>query len=228
MTPEAASETVVEYDFQCFCGAPIVSNQKMVSCTSCGRTFEIRRVGKRTHHRRRSTREHRYSPTGIGGALRALLQHPFIPILVGLGVAMDGPGHNSVRRIFLAVCGLWLWYDLHHRLQAKLTSKGVPWWRESGVEEEMTSEIVSECGYDFQCLCGARIGTIEEVTGAKVVMCANCGKTVEIGLRREQVWNLASHRETWGGLQAEDVKKLLPYMLLFSLLLYDLYDLLHC
>jgi hypothetical protein len=51
MTRQMASETVVEYDFRCFCGTPIVTTEKTMTCTNCGRTFEIRRVGKRTHWR---------------------------------------------------------------------------------------------------------------------------------------------------------------------------------
>jgi hypothetical protein len=51
MTRQIPSETVVEYDFQCFCGTPIVTTEKTVTCTNCGKTFGIRRVGKRTHQR---------------------------------------------------------------------------------------------------------------------------------------------------------------------------------
>ena len=52
MTPEMALETVVEYHFECFCGAAIVASEKTVTCTNCGRNFGIRRIGKRTHQRR--------------------------------------------------------------------------------------------------------------------------------------------------------------------------------
>ena len=51
MTPEMALETVVEYHFECFCGAAIVASEKRVTCTNCGRNFGIRRIGKRTHQR---------------------------------------------------------------------------------------------------------------------------------------------------------------------------------
>jgi hypothetical protein len=51
MTREIVSEADVEYDFQCFCGTPIVTTEKTGTCTNCGRTFRIRRVGKRTHWR---------------------------------------------------------------------------------------------------------------------------------------------------------------------------------
>jgi hypothetical protein len=47
MTPEI----VVEYHFQCFCGAPIVTIEKMVTCTICGEalgyyasTLPVRRI----------------------------------------------------------------------------------------------------------------------------------------------------------------------------------------
>ena len=46
MTREIPSETVVEYDFQCFCGTPIVTTEETVTCTNCGKTFGIRRVRK--------------------------------------------------------------------------------------------------------------------------------------------------------------------------------------
>lgn len=49
MTRETVSEADVEYDFQCFCGTPIVTSEKTVTCANCGRTFGIRRVGKRAH-----------------------------------------------------------------------------------------------------------------------------------------------------------------------------------
>jgi len=46
MTREIPSETVVEYDFRCFCGTSIVTTEKTVTCTNCGKTFGIRRVRK--------------------------------------------------------------------------------------------------------------------------------------------------------------------------------------
>jgi hypothetical protein len=49
MTREIVSEADVEYDFQCFCGTPIVTTEKTVTCTNCGKTFGIRRVRKHRH-----------------------------------------------------------------------------------------------------------------------------------------------------------------------------------
>ena len=46
MTREIVSEADVEYDFQCFCGTPIVTTEETVTCTNCGKTFGIRRVRK--------------------------------------------------------------------------------------------------------------------------------------------------------------------------------------
>jgi hypothetical protein len=48
MTPEVASETVVGYDFQCFCGAPILTTEKKVTCANCGKELGIRR-SRRQH-----------------------------------------------------------------------------------------------------------------------------------------------------------------------------------
>lgn len=39
MTPATARAIVVEYHFQCFCGAPIVTTEKTVTCASCGETL---------------------------------------------------------------------------------------------------------------------------------------------------------------------------------------------
>jgi hypothetical protein len=46
MKPAIASETVVEYHFRCFCGAPIVATKKTVTCANCGETL---RVSRRQH-----------------------------------------------------------------------------------------------------------------------------------------------------------------------------------
>jgi hypothetical protein len=39
MTPAGARAIVVEYRFRCFCGAPIVTTEKTVTCASCGETL---------------------------------------------------------------------------------------------------------------------------------------------------------------------------------------------
>jgi hypothetical protein len=49
MTPAIASH--LHYRFHCFCGARIAATEKTAACASCGRAFEIRRTGKRTHWR---------------------------------------------------------------------------------------------------------------------------------------------------------------------------------
>jgi len=53
MTPATARAIVVEYRFRCFCGAPIVTTEKTVTCVSCGQTLEhyastlpVRRIEK--------------------------------------------------------------------------------------------------------------------------------------------------------------------------------------
>jgi hypothetical protein len=48
MTPAIASGVVVEYRFQCFCGAPIVATAKTLTCANCGESLLIRRF-KRQH-----------------------------------------------------------------------------------------------------------------------------------------------------------------------------------
>lgn len=52
MTPAMTSEDVVEYQFQCFCGAPIVTTEKTVTCANCGESLGIRRVRSRRHRRK--------------------------------------------------------------------------------------------------------------------------------------------------------------------------------
>ena len=42
-----------------------------------------------------------------------------MPTVVGFGIAIDGPGNVFLRSIFLAVCGLWLCYDIAVFLLAK-------------------------------------------------------------------------------------------------------------
>jgi hypothetical protein len=39
MKPAVAQQIVVEYHFRCFCGAPIVTTEKTVTCLSCGDTL---------------------------------------------------------------------------------------------------------------------------------------------------------------------------------------------
>src|SRR5271169_4752320 len=39
MTPATARPIVVEHHFRCFCGAPIVTTEKTVTCASCGETL---------------------------------------------------------------------------------------------------------------------------------------------------------------------------------------------
>ncbi len=78
MTREIVSEADVEYDFQCFCGTPIVTTEKTMTCTNCGRTFEIRRVGKRTRWRVNTAQ-----PIGVQDVLE-LVERPvvFITLLL--------------------------------------------------------------------------------------------------------------------------------------------------
>jgi hypothetical protein len=79
MTPKVASETVVEYDFRCFCGAPIIATEKTADCNSCGRIFEIRRIRRHTHQPWKRT--HRwYTPPRIGVAqdVLQLVEKPII------------------------------------------------------------------------------------------------------------------------------------------------------
>jgi len=44
----SAAEIVVEYNFHCFCGAPVATTEKTVKCSSCGSVLGIRRF-KRQH-----------------------------------------------------------------------------------------------------------------------------------------------------------------------------------
>ncbi len=162
--------------------------------------------------------------TSTGRSLRevvavTLVASPFLLFLYHRGwrQLLYGLGGLALFRVFLRakVYGL--------RSHSKLTPERLTWWREFGTEK-----IVSECNCDFQCFCGAPLpATGETVSRAKVVTCAKCGKTVEIGLLRGLDWNMPPHRETWGYLQAWDIKTLLVYLALFSVLLYYVYDLLH-
>ncbi len=72
MTRDIVSEADVEYDFRCFCGTPIVTTEKTVTCTNCGRTFGIRRVGKRTRWRVNTAQ-----PIGVQDVLE-LVQRPVV------------------------------------------------------------------------------------------------------------------------------------------------------
>lgn len=58
----------------------------------------------------------KYHPENM---VRKILDHPVVPIVVGAGVAIDGPGNISIRSAFLAFCGLWLCYDVFIRLREK-------------------------------------------------------------------------------------------------------------
>jgi hypothetical protein len=49
MTPVIDSEDVVGYELRCFCGSPIVTTEKTVTCADCGMVLGIRRVGRRQH-----------------------------------------------------------------------------------------------------------------------------------------------------------------------------------
>lgn len=55
-------EIVVEYRFHCFCGAPIVTIEKTVTCATCGETlgyyastFPVRRIDRHEHEPDRSS-----------------------------------------------------------------------------------------------------------------------------------------------------------------------------
>jgi hypothetical protein len=86
MTPLIARETVVEYHFQCFCGAPIVATEKMTRCANCGETLGIRRV--RRQHWKIAPRQHhgRLQPAD----LRELAIRIFLFLLFGSGVYLLG------------------------------------------------------------------------------------------------------------------------------------------
>jgi len=49
-------------------------------------------------------------------AIKGVLEHPVVPIVVGTAVAVDGPGNIMLRSIFLGGCGVWLCYDMGVRL----------------------------------------------------------------------------------------------------------------
>ena len=104
------------------------------------------------------------------------------------------------------------------------------------LEQEMAPETASETAvkYKFQCLCGARVVATE-----KTVSCGDCGCTFEIRRVRTSVYRRRkrTHRGSHGASHiashigvAEDVRRLVEkpmiYFILYSLLLYDLYDLL--
>jgi hypothetical protein len=79
MTPSIARETVVEYHFQCFCGAPIVAAEKTTKCPNCGETLGIRRV-KRQHWKIAPRHNHgRLQPAG----LREFAIRTFLFLLLG-------------------------------------------------------------------------------------------------------------------------------------------------
>ena len=48
ISPPEIMESVVEYRFYCFCGAPIVTTEKIVTCANCGESYgsysSIRRI----------------------------------------------------------------------------------------------------------------------------------------------------------------------------------------
>ncbi|MGA2924246.1 MAG: hypothetical protein ABSE28_24370 [Candidatus Sulfotelmatobacter sp.] len=79
-TSEIAVERTVQrkYHFPCPCGATMISNEKTVICTDCGRVFGIRRVGKRTHWHVNTAQ-----PIGVQDAME-LLERPvmFITLLL--------------------------------------------------------------------------------------------------------------------------------------------------
>jgi hypothetical protein len=59
---DGTREIVVEYHFQCFCGAPILTVEKTVTCTNCGETLgyyagtlPVRRIERHKHEPDRSS-----------------------------------------------------------------------------------------------------------------------------------------------------------------------------
>ena len=98
----------------------------------------------------------------------------------------------------------------------------------------MTSSVerVVERKYRLQCSCGAVVETSE-----KQAICASCGQTFEIRRikrikRHTHPGRLRTRRHTASRIVPEDVLQLVEkpaaYLALYLLLLYDLYDLLHC
>jgi hypothetical protein len=61
------------------------------------------------------------------GAITKLLGHPVVPIIVGFGIAMDGPGNILVRSAFIAFCGFWLCYDLATLIYRERTKPDLKW-----------------------------------------------------------------------------------------------------
>jgi hypothetical protein len=88
---------------------------------------------------------------------------------------------------------------------------------------EITPKIVSE--YQFRCFCGAPVVT----THKTAAICPNCDTAFElrrVRKRASQGWDTASSVSPQDMLQL--VKKPVVYTALYFLLLYDLWDLLHC
>jgi hypothetical protein len=89
MTTATEPGSVIEYEFQCFCGAPIVTTEKTVSCAGCGKILGIRRVGRRQHWK--------IAPP----------PRPYRNLRVeDLGLLID----HSVYYLLLGGCLLWMYY----------------------------------------------------------------------------------------------------------------------
>ena len=80
------------------------------------------------------------------------------------------------------------------------------------------AQIVVE--YDFQCFCGAPIGTTK-----KIVTCANCGKVLGIRRSKRQHWKIVPPPRPHRRLQLEDLKSLAIRIALYLLLSGCVYDL---
>jgi hypothetical protein len=200
MTLAMASDIVVEYDLQCFCGALIVTTEKTVTCANCGRVLGVRRVKKR--HRQYWINAARRRNGTKGWRWRRNVVESLVERTFRLQCACGTSIVTSEKAATCTACGEEI--EVRRVLNC-----------------EQPEVIVR---YDFDCcFCGTPIVTTE-----KTVTCANCHKALEIarvGTHR-QYWkvipSLTSQDTLEQGEAGEPVRIMLSLSLggLFVLLVY--------
>ena len=89
MTPAIESETIVEYEFRCFCGAPIVTTEKKVTCANCGKELGIRRSRRQHWKIAPPQRPHRkLQVEDLGVLMNRIVPYLLLGILLALRVLL--------------------------------------------------------------------------------------------------------------------------------------------
>jgi uncharacterized membrane protein YgcG/tetratricopeptide (TPR) repeat protein len=90
-TSEIAVERTVQrkYRFPCPCGATMITSEKTVICTDCGKAFGIRRVGRRRHRWNIAPHREAQSVWELGDLRKLVIYAALCALILGLAARAD-------------------------------------------------------------------------------------------------------------------------------------------